>query len=41
LGLVRVGQVAEEVETVEVKAMVAFADSAEVMMVVALGKVHM
>ena len=40
-GWVKVGQAAEKVEIVEVKAMVSLDDSAEVMMVVELGKVHM
>lgn len=40
LGLGKVKQAAEEIEMVEVKAMVELVNSAEVMMVVALGKVH-
>lgn len=40
-GWVKVEQAAEKVETVEVKVMVAYVDLVEVMMVEALGKVHM
>ena len=40
-GWVKVGQGVQDVETVEVNAMVALDDSTEEMIVVALGKVHM